>query len=47
MLDELPHLIDSSYGARFIEPLDAHPPDWRERRAQLNAQPLADVQTAF
>jgi predicted metal-dependent hydrolase len=44
VLRELLHLVDASHGERFIEALDGCLPDWRERRALLNAQPLTDVQ---
>ncbi|SEF49235.1 hypothetical protein SAMN05216242_101495 [Thauera chlorobenzoica] len=44
VLHELLHLVDASHGERFIEALDTHMPDWRERRAQLNAQSLTDAQ---
>jgi hypothetical protein len=37
---ELLHLIERSHGQRFLDLLDAKLPDWRERRARLNALPL-------
>lgn len=37
---ELLHLIEKTHGQRFIDLLDAKLPDWRERRARLNALPL-------
>lgn len=46
VLHELLHLVDASHGDRFIEALDLDLPDWRERRALLNAQPLNDIQNA-
>lgn len=44
VLHELLHLVDASHGERFIEAQDNYLPDWRERRALLNAQPLGDGQ---
>ena len=44
VVHELLHLVERTHGERFIEALETHLPDWRERRAQLNAQPLTDVQ---
>ena len=38
---ELAHLIEPSHNKRFAAILDAHCPDWRTRRAALNAVPLA------
>lgn len=46
VLHELLHLVDASHGERFIEALDRHLADWRERRELLNAQPLAEVRWA-
>lgn len=40
VVHELLHLIERSHGPRFIDLLDAKLPDWRERRARLNALPL-------
>ena len=37
---ELLHLIERRHGQRFLDLLDAKLPDWRERRARLNALPL-------
>lgn len=38
---ELAHLIEPSHNKRFAAILDTHCPDWRTRRAALNAVPLA------
>ena len=46
VMHEMLHLIDKTHGERFLVALDTHMPDWRERRARLNALPLADIQTA-
>ncbi|WP_341649797.1 hypothetical protein [Thauera humireducens] len=37
-------MIDASHGERFIDALDTYLPDWRQRRAHLNAQSLTDAQ---
>ena len=36
---------DQAARERFLELLDARLPDWRERRARLNALPLAKTNT--
>ncbi|TVP89445.1 MAG: DUF45 domain-containing protein [Thioalkalivibrio sp.] len=41
MLHELAHLHERGHGDRFVALLDAHLPDWRQRRRELNATPLA------
>ena len=45
VVHEMLHLVDRTHGARFVELLDARLPDWRERRARLNALPLAETNT--
>ena len=45
VVHEMLHLVDRTHGARFVELLDAKLPDWRERRARLNALPLAETNT--
>lgn len=41
IVHELAHLIERRHDDRFISIMDQHLPDWRTRRALLNAQPLA------
>tara|TARA_R110001583_G_scaffold31978_2_gene108988 strand:- start:528 stop:710 length:183 start_codon:yes stop_codon:yes gene_type:complete len=36
VLHELRHLIDAPHGEHFNEALDAHLPNWRDRRIPLN-----------
>lgn len=43
LVHELAHLIERSHGARFQRVMDRFLPDWRERRAELNATPLGCV----
>ena len=38
---ELAHLIVPSHSPEFLSVMDRYQPDWRARRALLNAQPLA------
>ena len=38
---ELTHLVERHHNDRFIGLMDRHLPDWRLRRQQLNAAPLA------
>lgn len=38
VLHELAHLIEPGHGPRFQELMDAHMPNWRELRAELNAR---------
>ena len=42
IIHELAHLIVPSHSDKFIAVMDRYLPDWRARRALLNAQPLAD-----
>jgi predicted metal-dependent hydrolase len=35
------HLLERNHGERYIKLMDAFLPDWRARRDQLNAAPLA------
>ncbi|MDP3972509.1 MAG: SprT family zinc-dependent metalloprotease [Candidatus Nanopelagicales bacterium] len=39
---ELTHLLERGHGERFKRLMDGFLPDWRARRRQLNAAPLAD-----
>jgi predicted metal-dependent hydrolase len=41
VVHELIHLIEPHHNARFISLLDQHLPNWRTRRQELNAAPLA------
>lgn len=41
VVHELTHLIERTHNDRFIELMDQHMPDWRARRDELNAAPLA------
>jgi predicted metal-dependent hydrolase len=38
---ELAHLHERTHSERFVALLDEHLPDWRRRRAELNALPLS------
>lgn len=40
VVHELAHLLERGHGDRFVELLDEHLPDWRQRREELNANPL-------
>lgn len=42
VVHELTHFIERTHNDRFIELMDLHMPDWRERRDELNDAPLAD-----
>lgn len=42
VVHELAHLVERGHGARFTTLMDSLLPDWRIRRDQLNAAPLAD-----
>jgi len=42
VVHELTHFIERTHNDRFIELMDLHMPDWRERRDELNGAPLAD-----
>lgn len=39
---EMTHLLERSHGEKFTKLMDRHLPDWRARRDQLNAAPLAE-----
>jgi predicted metal-dependent hydrolase len=41
VVHELAHLIEPLHSPEFLSVMDRHLPDWRARRALLNAQPLA------
>jgi predicted metal-dependent hydrolase len=41
IVHELAHLLERSHNEKFIAIVDAHLPDWRTRRQELNAAPLA------
>lgn len=41
IVHELVHLIERKHNERFIALMDEHLPDWKARRALLNAEPLA------
>jgi len=41
VVHEMAHLIEHTHGERFIELMNAHLPNWRTLRDQLNAFPLA------
>ncbi len=40
VVHELIHLLEASHNERFVALMDKHLPDWRSRRATLNAAPL-------
>ena len=42
VVHELTHLRERGHGDRFIALMDNYLPDWRARRDELNAAPLAD-----
>ena len=42
VVHEMTHLIEPTHGERFTSLMDRFMPDWRSRRDQLNAAPLAD-----
>ena len=42
VVHEMTHYFERGHGHRFIELMDAELPEWRSRRASLNAAPLAD-----
>lgn len=44
VVHELVHLIEPGHGDRFLALMDEHLPDWRSRRDELNASPLAEEQ---
>lgn len=41
IVHELVHLIEASHGPRFVRLMDAHLPDWRQRRSELDAGTVA------
>jgi predicted metal-dependent hydrolase len=41
MVHEMTHLLERTHGERFSALMDGFMPDWRSRRDQLNAAPLA------
>jgi predicted metal-dependent hydrolase len=42
VVHELTHLQERGHGERFVALMDKYLPDWRTRRDELNAAPLAD-----
>jgi predicted metal-dependent hydrolase len=46
VVHEMTHLIERGHGERFTTLMDEFLPDWRRRRDELNAAPLADEQWA-
>jgi len=42
VVHEMTHLLERGHGERFISLMDGFLPDWRGRRDELNALPLAD-----
>jgi predicted metal-dependent hydrolase len=46
VLHELTHLLERHHNERFLAILDAHLPQWRERRHELNSTPLAHAEWA-
>ena len=47
IVHELAHLIERHHNDRFTALMDEHLPDWKARRALLNAQPLAHDAWAY
>lgn len=47
IVHELTHLLDRGHGERFVSLMDRFMPDWRSRRDELNAAPLADENWEF
>jgi predicted metal-dependent hydrolase len=41
VVHEMTHLLERSHGEQFTKLMDRHLPNWRARREQLNAAPLA------
>jgi len=41
VVHELVHLIEASHGPRFVRLMDQHLPEWRRRRAELDAATIA------
>jgi predicted metal-dependent hydrolase len=44
VVHEMTHLLERNHGERFTTLMDGFMPDWRARRDELNAAPLADEQ---
>ncbi|MCD2146515.1 M48 family metallopeptidase [Gordonia paraffinivorans] len=42
VVHEMTHYFERNHGERFTSLMDQHLPDWRSRREQLNAAPLAE-----
>lgn len=42
LVHEMTHLLERGHGDRFVALMDRFLPDWRTRRDELNAAPLAD-----
>lgn len=42
VVHEMTHYLERGHGERFTKLMDAQMPDWRSRRDQLNAEPLAE-----
>jgi predicted metal-dependent hydrolase len=42
VVHEMAHLLERNHGQRFTDLMDKFMPDWRSRRDELNAAPLAD-----
>lgn len=40
VVHEMTHYLERNHGERFTKLMDAHLPDWRSRRDQLNSSPL-------
>ena len=40
VVHEMAHYFERGHGERFTKLMDAHLPDWRRRRDQLNSEPL-------
>ena len=47
VVHELAHLIERHHNERFTSLMDQHLPDWKARRAMLNAQPLSHDTWAY
>ena len=41
IVHELVHLIERHHDDRFVALMDRHLPNWRQRRREMNAAPLA------
>lgn len=40
VVHEMAHLVERGHGDRFVQLMDGFLPDWRQRRDQLNGEPL-------